>query len=269
MIIDGLPHEIEPQKYDKNKYEEFYAEVISNSNLGFKAKESYYGDIMVDCEFQIQLAVEDNLIIGSKAFKTILIENFFKDKITRKICDKSIFSNVDDENQEFYYCSKDLNLSEFKNITLSIDNSQLKIELNYNDLFYEYKDHYYFMIYFPSQTYSYYFILGKALFQKYTLTFTHDTKMIGYYKEDNNNKKENEDEDENENENNKENKRSDGKKTKEDYHLIPWIIIGVLVFIILVLGFYIFYYRPCKSRTKRANELQDDNYSYNEINNNE
>ena len=215
LIIDGLPHEIEPQKYDKNKYEEFYAEVISNSNLGFKAKESYYGDIMVDCEFQIQLAVEDNLIRGCKVFKTILMENFFKDKITRKICDKSIFSNVDDENQEFYYCSKDLNLSEFKNITLSIDNSELKIELDYNDLFLEYENRYYFMMYFPVTAYSYHFKLGKILFKKYILTFNHDNKMIGYYKNFKNEDKEKEKENEEKNEDktgNKDNNHNESEK---------------------------------------------------------
>ena len=200
LIIDGLPHEIYPKIYNKTKYEEFYAEIVSSS-FGLKAKEAYYGDILIDCEFQMQLAVEQNLIRGTQAFKSVLMENFFKEKITKKICQSSIFSYLDNENKEFFYCNKDLNLSEFKNISLSIDNSELKIELNYNDLFYEYNDKYYFMIYFPSQTYSYYFILGKVLFKKYTLTFNHDTKRIGYYKEDNNNNKK-----ENENENNEENK---------------------------------------------------------------
>ena len=252
LIIDKLPHEIYPKIYDKNKYEEFYAEIVS-STLGLKASEAYYGDTLIDCEFQIQLALEQNFIRGTPAFKSVLMEKFFKEKITRKICQSSVFSYLDSEAKDFIYCNKKLNLSEFNNIVLSINNTEFKIELNYSDLFYEYNDNYYFMIYFPSQTHSYYFIIGKTLFKKYTLTFNHETKRIGYYKEDNSNNHE---------------MNGDNNK-KEYYYLIPWIIIGVLVIIILLLGFYIIYYKPCKNRTKRANELQDENYTYKEINNND
>ena len=267
LIIDGLPHSIYPEKFDKNRYVEFYAEIISNS-LGLKANEAYFGNVLIDCEFQMQLAVEQNFIRGSPAFKTVLMENFFKEKINRKICEKSIFGYLDSENKEFIYCSKELNLSEFNNISFTIANSDLKIELTYKDLFYEYKDKYYFMIYFPSQTYSYYFILGKLLFQKYTLTFNHETKQIGYYKSNNDNDEET-GKDEKQNKNNKKE-----FNLKDYYYLIPWIFVGILIIIIIILGLYIGYYKPCRNRAKRANELNDDNYSYeekfnNNINNNE
>ena len=211
----------------------------------------------------MQLAVEQNFIRGSNAFKTVLMENFFQEKINRKICQKSIFGYSDSESKEFIFCSKELNLSEFNNIVFTIANSDLKIELTYKDLFYEYKDKYYFMIYFPAQTYSYYFVLGKVLFQKYTLTFNHDTKQIGYY----NDKETGKDGKEKENNNQKFN-------IKDYYYLIPWIIVGILIIVILILGLYIGYYKPCRNRAKRANELKDDNYYYeekfnNNINNNE
>ena len=70
LIIDALPHEIYPNKYDKNKYEEFYAEIISSS-LGLKVNEAYYGDTLFDCEFKVQLAVEQNFIRGSPALKIV------------------------------------------------------------------------------------------------------------------------------------------------------------------------------------------------------
>ena len=213
VIIDGLPHEIYPKIYDKNKYDEFYAEIVS-STLGLKASEAYYGETLIDCEFQIQLSVEQNFIRGTPAFKSVLMEKFFKEKITRKICQSSVFSYLDSEAKEFFYCNKKLNLSEFNNIILSINNTEFKIELNYTDLFYEYNEIYYFIIYFPSQTHSYYFIIGKTFFQKYTITFNHETKRIGYYKEYNNNEIYNK------------------GNEKEYYFLIPWIIIGVLVIII-------------------------------------
>ena len=257
LIIDGLPHDIYPEKFDKNKYVEFYAEIVSNT-LGLSAKEAYYGNILIDCEFEIQLAVEQNFIRGSTSFKTILMENFFKEKIGKRICQKGIFSYIDSENKEFIYCSKELNVSEFNNITFTIDNSDLRIELTYKDLFYEYKDKYYFMMYFPSQTHSYYFVLGKKLFQKYTLSFNNDTKQIGYYKQ-NNNREGDIGKDEKKNKNNKK------EFNIKDYYLIPWILLGISIIIILILGLYIGYYKPCRNRAKRANELKDDdNYYYEE-----
>ena len=258
LIIGGLPHEIEPEKFDKNKFDEFYAEIVSSS-LGLKVKEANYGNDLIDCEFNVELAIEENLIRGTKEMKEKLTEYFFKKYIDRKICQKSIFSYLDNENNEFFYCSKKLNLSEFKNIILSIDNSELTIELTYNDLFYEYNNNYYFLMYFPTKYYSFtFFRLGKVLFKKYVLTFNHDNKMIGYYKSDNKKTKDNESISKDENKFN----------IKDYYFLIPWIIVIFLIIIVILLVIYIIYYKPWKNRTKRANELLDDNYSYEGINNN-
>ena len=270
IIIDALPHEIDSKKFNKNNFEEFYAEMVSSS-MGLKVDEAYYGDILVDCEFDVELAVEDNFIQGTEIFKEALMEAFFKEKITRKICQKSIFTYLTNDNLEFFYCSKKLNISEFQNIYLSILGTELKIELSYKDLFYEYEDNYYFLMYFPTKFYSYiHFRLGKIFFKKYILTFNHDTKMIGYYKtdkkeNDEGNDKENDKEDEDEGE--KEGKTNkNGSNTFNKY--IPWIIIVILVIIVLILGIYILYYKPWRNREKRANELQDDNYTYNEAINN-
>ena len=264
LVLDGLPHEIYPKKYDKNKYNDFYAEIVSNSSMGLLINEAYHGETLVDCEFKVELAVEDNFIKGTQIFKEILMQNFFKEKIIRKICQESVFTFSNSKNLEFFYCNKKLNLSEFKNISLSVMNSELKIEFNYNDLFYEYNDNYYFLMYFPKEFYSNtYLKLGKMLFKKYVLTFDHDTRRIGFYKNDN--KDQNSNKEEGENDDNKNNI----KEKKKFLGILPWIIIGVLVIIILFLGFYIIYYKPCKYRTKRANELQDDNYTYEGINNNE
>ena len=246
VIFGSLPHDIDPQKYDQNKYDEFYATIV-RSTLGLTARESYYGDVFIDSAFNIELAIEDNFIRGTKIFRTILEENFFQKYIDRNICKSEIFSYIDNKNQLFFHCSKEVNLTDFKSIILSIDNSELKIELNASDLFLEYNDNYYFMMYFPTGDYtSEYFRLSKIFFKKYIITFNFDNKMIGYYKnkEANNNGKQNIN-------------NSDG----EYNYLIPWIIIVILVIIVLSLCFYIIYYKLCKNRVKRANELKDD-YSY-------
>ena len=195
------------------------------------------------------MAVEDNFIKGNDVFKSVLKEHFFQKYFDRKICKSSIFNYFDEENSEFYYCSKNINLTDFNNIILTIDGTNLTIELNYKDLFIEYNDNYYFIIYFPVKYYSYmHFRLGKILFKKYMLSFNYDSKRIGYYKTKTNN-----------------NKIPDKKGTTY-YYLIPWIIIAVLVIIIIILCVIILYYKPWKNRQKRANELKDDNYCYEGIN---
>ena len=268
LIIDGLPHEIYPEKYDKKNYRDFYAQIVSSS-MGLQINEANYGETLVDCEFNAELAVEDNFIRGTEELRDFLMDNFFKVKITRKICSQSYFTYIDSDNLEFFYCNKKLNLSEFKNISLSVMNSELKIELSYNDLFYEFKDNYYFLIYFPTKFYSYLnFRLGKMIFKKYMLTFDHDTKRIGYYikANDTSDKNGNEEENNNEETNDEEKTIKKNKKKNNLFNVLPWIIIGALVIIVLLLGLYIIYSKLCKNRTKRANELQDDNYAYEGIN---
>ena len=251
LVIGSLPHENDPQKYNKDKYDEFYATIVMSS-LGLRVKKAFYGDEVIDYGFNVELAVEDNFIKGNNNFKNILMKNYFQRYFDRRICQSSKFSYLDNRDNEFFYCSKKLNLSEFKNIILSIDNSELTIELNYNDLFYEYEDYYYFLMYFPNKTYSTnFFRFGKALFKKYAIIFNYDSKMIGYYKEDKKETNGNQNIDQNE---------------KLNYNFVPWIIIIILVLIVLGLVFYILYYKPCNIRAKRANELKDDDYTYQGIN---
>ena len=255
VIFGSFPHEVYPNKYDVKKYDEFYATIVSNS-LGFLISEALYGEDIIDTEFKVELAVEENLIRGTEAFKSFLKEKFFQKYIDRKICQSSVFSYLDNEKNEFFYCSKKLNLTDFKNIILPITDSKITIVLDYKDLFIEYNDNYYFIIYFPTTTYSNtYFRLGKILFKKFTLSFNYENKKIGYYIKD-----------ENENNDNKNIETTDDNNKKTYYYLIPWIIVIVLIIIIALLSFYILYYKPWKNRSKRANELQDDNYSYEGIN---
>ena len=114
-------------------------------------------------------------------------------------------------------------------------------------MFFEYNDYYYFVIYFPQISYNYnHFRLGKPFFKKYLITFNQDKKMIGYYK-------------------------TIIKEKNINFNInkkyIPWIITIISVIGMLIMGFYILYYRPFRLRKKRANELEDE-YDYISDNNN-
>lgn len=265
LILGIFPHEYNKDKYDIKKFKEFYAEIVG-STMGFKINQALYGNNdTIDEDFKVQLAVEDNFIRGNKIFKEFLLDNFFNKYITKRICFESKFSYLDETNSQFFYCEKKVNLSQFQNIKLIVDNfginendndsnnnTNLIIELNYEDLFTEFDNKYYFLMYFPDNNYeSTYFKLGKILFQKYLINFNLETKKIGFYFNEKEGKK-------------GENNDNDGYNEEKKENIAPWILVGILVFIVMILIGFIIYINPCKKRTKRANELIDDNYTYEE-----
>ena len=263
LILGMFPHEYNRDKYDIKKFKEFYAEIVG-STMGFKINQALYGNNdTIDEDFKVQLAVEDNFIRGNKIFKEFLLDNFFNKYITKRICFESKFSYLDVTNSQFFYCKKKVNLSQFQNIKLIVDNfginendndsnnnTNLIIELNYEDLFTEFDNKYYFLMYFPDNNYeSTYFKLGKVLFQKYLINFNLETKKIGFYYNEKEGKKDD---------------NNDGYNEEKKENIAPWILVGILVFIVMILIGFIIYINPCKKRTKRANELIDDNYTYEE-----
>ena len=268
IIIGSFPHEYNPNKYKKENFKEFYAEMVRGS-LGLKIKEAFYGNTSINEDFKALLAIEDNFIRGTKIFKNKLIETFFGKYINNRKCTESKFSYLDNNNCEFFYCEKNINLSQFENITLIVDNfginendddnlnnTHLIIELNYKELFTEFDNKYYFLMYFPDNDYeSTYFKFGKIFFQKYLVNFNLETKKIGFYIN-------NENEEEKNNEDN--NKGNKEKKEENDEKILPWVLVGILVVVVFILIWFIIYINPCRKRTKRANELIDDNYTYEE-----
>ena len=236
LIIGILPHQFDQIHFNQNNFVEFKGTII-NYSLGLFFKEAKYGNKVIDKEFESELAIEDNFIRGNKAFQNVLFDNYFKQYFDRKICFNSTFDYVSFKKLEFYYCNKEINISEFQNITFNIKNCDFEIQFENKDLFFENGEFYYFLIYFPTTYYSTSsFRLGKPFFKKYLITFNQDTKMIGYYKNIINNK----------------------NNIKNIY---PWIITIFCIFCMLLMGYYLFYYRPYKLRKKRANELEDD-YEY-------
>ena len=263
LIIGVFPHEQNPKKYNKKNFREFYGEIVGGG-LGFKIKEASYGKTEIHSDFKAQLAIEDNLIRGTKIFMDVLKEKFFQKNIDAKLCTQSKFSHYDDKDLIYFYCENRTKIDKFKNIILKVDNfgidengnendnnTNLIIELTYKDLFTEYDGKYFFLMYFPERNYETdYFRLSKVVFQKYLLNFNLETKKIGFYINDTGINDKNETDD----------KNYDISFEK----LLPWILVGVLIFVVLILIWFIIYINVCKKRKKRANELMDDNYTYDE-----
>ena len=105
---------------------------------------------------------------------------------------------------------------------------------NYKDLFYKYKNKYYYLVVFSDENF---WILGKPFFKKYQIIFDKDKKTIGYYKiykNDNNN--------------------------NFSFNKLFFVII-ILIIIIIFLLYKIICKRENKSKKIRVNELIE-NYEY-------
>ena len=112
-------------------------------------------------------------------------------------------------------------------------------KLTYKDLFIEQNDEYIFSIVFDTNNFNKnpYWILGKPFMKKYQLVYDLDRKIIGLYKDINNNEK------------------------NENKNIFYIVLLTVLVVIIIALIVYIIYYNR-KPRKSRAFELDDDNFDY-------
>ena len=119
----------------------------------------------------------------------------------------------------------------------------MNFTLDYNDLFFDNGDSYYFLV----GTYDYndegLWILGKPFLKKYLLLYDMDTKMIGFYNKiispiDN---------------------IETNNKNKSSFNTS--IFINVILGIIIISLIFILYHCYIKKRRIRANELED-NFNY-------
>ena len=227
IIIGDFPH-----NYNKN-----YNKNSLHFTKAQKRKDKFNWDVLFDdiiffnykmIERKIYLSPESNLIVGSKEFHEIILNNFFKEKINKKICFEEKMKNL---NYLFYYCNNNFNIKKFDKIKFISKDLNKTFELDFNDVFDEFEGKIYFKIVFNENKNFNYFILGKPFLIKYKFVFNADSNEIGFY-------------------NNLNNKS-----------LFSNFIIFILIIFILILIFLIFKYRKKMKRIIRKYEL-NDNYEY-------
>ena len=227
IIIGDFPH-----NYNKN-----YNKNSLHFTKAQKRKDKFNWDVLFDDiifldykmnERKIYLSPESNLIVGSNEFHEIILNNFFKEKINKKICFEEEMKNL---NYLFYYCNNNFNIKKFDKIKFISKDLNKTFELDFNDVFDEFEGKIYFKIVFNENKNFNYFILGKPFLIKYKFVFNADSNEIGFY-------------------NNLNNKS-----------LFSNFIIFILIIFILILIFLIFKYRKKMKRIIRKYEL-NDNYEY-------
>ena len=229
IIIGDFPH-----NYNKN-----YNKNSLHFTKAQKRKDKFSWDVLFDDiiflnykmmnERKIYLSPESNLIVGSKEFHEIILNNFFKEKINKKICFEEEMKNL---NYLFYYCNKNFDIKKFDKIKFISKDLNKTFELDFNDVFDEFEGKIYFKIVFNENKNFDYFILGKPFLIKYKFVFNADSNEIGFYNNNLNNK-----------------------------NVFSNFIIFILIIFILILIFLIFKYRKKMKKIIRKYEL-NDNYEY-------
>ena len=283
LILGGYPHEYETNKKKYNEKEYKYEDVPINNY-------KFYWDIYVKSiyikspdsdekvfltnknyrENQVSLIYENFLIHGPQEYHDTIFKIFF-DKYNytkynicteKKIPQKSFWNYIE--------CSKNaknnilFDISKFPSIYFESIEFNKIFELSGQDLFVLDKESntYIFLIIFPTNYVEKVWGLGIPFLKKYQFVFDEDKKLIGYY-----NTQENENEEETVN-----------KENENKINLYVLIVILLLVILLLfALAFFLVYKLIySKRRRKRANELEDDGYDYdnklsinNEFNDNE
>ena len=193
---------------------------------------------------EIILDIDLGVIYGTEDFKEKISINFFQKYYSFGYCKL----NIIDFEEEYFTCKKQkVDISKFPSLLFIHKDFNYTFELDYNDLFIEYDNIYYFLIIFNRFNYNSW-KLGRPFFKKYQLIFNQDLKYIGFY---------------------------NGEIIPFKPSIPKIIIFTLFILILLLCSLLIFIYRKKKNKKQYAKELNEDfetdfssnSSSYNSINN--
>ena len=155
IIIGNMPHKYD-SNYNEDDFKDIYCELrdfdftwnfkldniyIAEGNNSTNKKElggGFYG----------YLKIEKGIIEGTSAYRATLLSYFMQEKVDKKLC----FEVSKETNYTSYYCTKEIDISQLKNIYFYKE-LNFTFELTYKDLFYhnEIDGNYYFLIAFLNE----------------------------------------------------------------------------------------------------------------------
>ena len=268
FIIGAYPHQYLPNIYDEKDFKYFY--IDSDSDYWeFPQRGIMYGNNTLQITYNLILDLETIFITSSYKLFSKVSEQFFDELFIEGYCQAVIYNAL-----KFIICDENekVNINKMKDLVIYPENSLDNINITFtpSDLFYRFIDNngkakLLYLICF-SNDYNEWGKLGNIFIKKYQPIFDFEKKIIGFYdkiypdEEDKYIKGKNENSENNDNNDNK--KRNDINEDNKGIIILVIIIVilGVL-FIALVIIFY-YYIKINKLRTKRANELQDDEFIY-------
>ena len=223
------------KNFQNNNFLTKKAQIFSSHlEWGFSMDNVTYGDIEVkDFNKLVKFCIENAAIIGTEKFHDIIFEEFFNDTINDNLCfKKEIYPFI------FYYCNKDVDISNFKDLNFELKDINITFNFNKDDLFYNEGNYKYFLVVFTIHSTNW--IFGRPFFKKFgdNYIFDQDKNLMLMYKNVQNN--------------------SDEKKSV----FVKKFFIVILIIIIIVLVIYIINYLKNNKSRKKAFEIED-NYEYN------
>ena len=238
IIIGGFPHDYD-NNYKENNF--IYEAITLGDGLPVWQKAFdviKYGEESLNNSKTVEFSLDSGFIVTSTINKPYFDNIFFKNQKYAEYCGEKYIGN-----NYVKYCREKV-IKEFKTLSFcfsTLYNDELNtLEFNYEDLFVKSKndDTYYFQIVFKSGYYNW--LLGRPLFKKYHMVFEQKKKIFGFYKED---------------------------TTKKENKKFPlaWLLVIFLVILLICItsiGVVLYIKLILSKRKKKANELIDDNYEY-------
>ena len=234
LIIGAYPHIYDKNSFNQDNFK--YAKAgILNGNVDWIIDFDvirYDNNTIPSMNFRGFTQIEFGLIQAPSRLKKHLNNTFFKNQCTEKFNIKRTITIL--------HCKENFKISDFKNISFILKDSNLEFTLTYKDLFIKENNEYIFGIVFDETgNKDTPWILGKPFIKKYSLIYDLDKKTIGTYK---------------------------GKNLKNEEPKNPHkvLIILIIIFSIIIIGLVIFivYYVKKPKKRNLAKELNDDNYEY-------
>ena len=236
LIIGSRPHELEKEKYNELNYVTMKTS-STNGELDWSIKfdQIYLGNKKMQQIKPMILRVGFGLITGYYEWEYALINEFFSKYIDSKICFKENTNDLG-SSLHYFYCNKNVDLSEFKPFIFTINEFNYNFTLTKDDLFLDVGDKYVFLMAFGGFSE---LILGYPFLKKYQLIFNQNTKTIGFYLEN--------------------------KEENSSYLSVKYIIticILTLFLLSLIIVAFLFFWKKKKDK-QNATELLDEQFNDN------
>lgn len=234
----------------KYKESDFKSDITSSGYWSWNVKSVLVGEkLNLYTKYLIHYP-ELGIIVGNRDYYDYInkfFENYSncqKEIIEIEDNEIKIYSNLFEDKNNFYYfkCSKDFQINKLESIMFDMNILETKFILDYNDLFYENENSYYFLVIFPKNIEENYdedynnIILGSPFYKKYSVTFDMNRKLIGIYK--------------------------NSLHKKKDTNYLTFFIILILICIIVFLLYYAFYVKKISLKKYGFKNIFIEDFEY-------
>ena len=243
LIIGQYPHLMDRFKEIYPQYQFKTTNIFIPSydiDYDLEPRSVYFADEEYSVLQRLYIRLENGFIKAPAKFEDAAYDIFFQKHVMNKKCTIkkdvtiSYYSYICDDYEE-------LDISKFPEIKFYISDINYNLTLTYEELFTKKDGKVYFMVLFDKRGYNAFWHVGLSFLKRNKLVFDMDKRLIGIY-----------------------DKSIKSDNTKEpNYNIVIYVVVIIIAcLVIIALIVFIIYKFVWKKRKNRANELLDENYSY-------